>query len=81
MSPSGALASTAITVAAVIALAAVPCMAAGAQAATETGFIAFRPERRDPTPDLINALRLPDGFRLVFARRLRNIIARAVLHI
>ena len=79
MSLSGTLVSTAITVAAVIAPAAVPSIGAGAQAATETEFIAFRPERRDATPELINALQLPDGFRLnVFARDLGHAAIMAV---
>jgi len=47
---SGILGLTGITVAAVMALGVVSSMGAVAQAATETEFIAFRPERRDVTP-------------------------------
>ncbi|MCX5771045.1 MAG: PQQ-dependent sugar dehydrogenase [Candidatus Hydrogenedentes bacterium] len=79
MSLSSNLASTAITAAAVIVLAVVPSTGAVAQDATETQFTAFRPERRDATPERINALQLPDGFRLnVFARDLGNARIMAV---
>ena len=79
MTLSGILVWTATAAAAVIAPAAVQFTAAAAQDPTETEFIAFRPERRDPTPDLINSLRVPDGFRVnVFASDLGHARIMAV---
>lgn len=78
MGPSGTLALRAMIAAAMIA-AAVPFMAAVAQDATATEFIAFRPERREPTPERINSLQAPEGFRLnVFARGLGHARIMAV---
>jgi len=65
---SGILGLTGITVAAVMALGVVSSMGAVAQAATETEFIAFRPERRDVTSELINALEVPEGFASTYLR-------------